>query len=53
MLTVNHLKSPARNSSRESSMTGKLDNQALDQLYLAARTRNAWTEQPVTERVTK
>jgi 3-hydroxypropanoate dehydrogenase len=30
-------------------MTGKLDNQALDQLYRAARTRNAWTEQPVTE----
>ena len=27
-------------------MTGKLDNQALDQLYRAARTRNAWTEQP-------
>jgi 3-hydroxypropanoate dehydrogenase len=30
-------------------MTGKLDNQALDQLYRTARTRNAWTEQPVTE----
>src|SRR5260370_25112398 len=30
-------------------MTGKLDNQALDQLYRAARTRNAWTEQPMTE----
>jgi nitroreductase len=30
-------------------MTGKLDNQALDQLYRAARTRNGWTEQPVPE----
>ena len=36
-------------ASPENSMTGKLDNQALDQLYCAARTRNAWTEQPVTE----
>jgi hypothetical protein len=33
----------------ENSMTGKLDNQALDQLYRAARKRNAWTEQPLTE----
>jgi 3-hydroxypropanoate dehydrogenase len=49
MLTANHLKSPARKISRENSMTGKLDNQALDLLYRAARTRNAWTEQPVTE----
>jgi DNA-binding NtrC family response regulator/nitroreductase len=30
-------------------MTGTLHNQALDQLCFAARTRNAWTEQPVTE----
>src|ERR1700758_2334602 len=30
-------------------MATKLDDQALDQLYCAARTRNAWTEQPVTE----
>ena len=30
-------------------MTGKLDNRALDQLYRAARTRNGWTEQAVTE----
>jgi 3-hydroxypropanoate dehydrogenase len=50
MLAANHLKAPARKIfSGENSVTGKLDNQALDQLYRAARTRNAWTEQPVTE----
>ena len=30
-------------------MTEKLDNRALDQLFRTARTRNAWTEQPVAE----
>jgi 3-hydroxypropanoate dehydrogenase len=30
-------------------MATKLDDRALDQLYRAARTRNAWTEQPVTQ----
>ncbi|HET9410026.1 MAG TPA: malonic semialdehyde reductase [Candidatus Sulfotelmatobacter sp.] len=30
-------------------MTNKLDALALDQLFRTARTRNAWTEQPVTE----
>lgn len=30
-------------------MTGKLDDQALDRLFRTARTRNGWTEQPVTE----
>jgi 3-hydroxypropanoate dehydrogenase len=30
-------------------MTDKLDNRALDQLFRTARTRNAWTEQPVAE----
>jgi len=30
-------------------MTNKLDDRALDRLFRAARTRNAWTEQPVTE----
>jgi 3-hydroxypropanoate dehydrogenase len=33
----------------ENSMTGNLDNQALDQLFRAARTRYGWTGQPVTE----
>src|SRR5579864_8129172 len=33
----------------ESSMTDKLDDRALDRLFRTARTRNAWTEQPVTE----
>lgn len=30
-------------------MTGELDDRALDQLFRTARTRNAWTERPVTE----
>jgi len=30
-------------------MTDRLDNRALDQLFRAARTRNAWAEQPVAE----
>jgi 3-hydroxypropanoate dehydrogenase len=30
-------------------MSDKLDNMALDQLFRTARTRNAWTERPVTE----
>src|SRR5579859_3812262 len=30
-------------------MANKLDDRALDRLFRAARTRNAWTEQPVTE----
>jgi 3-hydroxypropanoate dehydrogenase len=30
-------------------MTDKLDNRALDRLFRAARTRNGWTEEPVTE----
>jgi 3-hydroxypropanoate dehydrogenase len=30
-------------------MTDKLDDRALDRLFRAARTRNAWTERPVTE----
>jgi 3-hydroxypropanoate dehydrogenase len=30
-------------------MTNKLDDRALDRLFRAARTRNAWTEQPVSE----
>jgi 3-hydroxypropanoate dehydrogenase len=30
-------------------MSDKLDNTALDQLFRTARTRNAWTERPVTE----
>jgi hypothetical protein len=33
----------------ENSMTDKLDDQAIDRLFRAARTRNGWTEQPVTE----
>jgi len=33
----------------ENSMTDKLDDRALDRLFREARTRNAWTEQPVTE----
>src|SRR5258708_11265702 len=53
MPTANHLRSPQTAGkaicSRENSMTGKLHNQALDQLYRAARTPNAWTEQRVTE----
>ena len=30
-------------------MTNKLDDRALDRLFRQARTRNVWTEQPVTE----
>jgi 3-hydroxypropanoate dehydrogenase len=30
-------------------MSDKLDDTALDQLFRTARTRNGWTEQPVTE----
>src|SRR5579862_4052568 len=30
-------------------MTNKLDDRALDRLFRAARTRNAWTEQSITE----
>jgi 3-hydroxypropanoate dehydrogenase len=30
-------------------MTNKLDDRALDRLFRAARTRNAWSEQPVTD----
>lgn len=30
-------------------MTNKLDAQALDQIFRLARTRNAWTDRPVTE----
>jgi 3-hydroxypropanoate dehydrogenase len=33
----------------ESSMTDKLDERVLDRLFRTARTRNAWTEQAVTE----
>jgi 3-hydroxypropanoate dehydrogenase len=31
------------------SVTDKLDNPALDQLFRAARTRNAWSENPVSD----
>lgn len=30
-------------------MTNKLDDRALDRLFRAARTRNGWSEQPVTD----
>jgi len=30
-------------------MSDKLDDRALDRLFRTARTRNAWTERPVTE----
>jgi 3-hydroxypropanoate dehydrogenase len=33
----------------ENSMSNNLDGLTLDQLFRTARTRNAWTEQPVTE----
>jgi hypothetical protein len=33
----------------KSSMSSKLDDLTLDQLFRAARTRNTWTDQPVTE----
>jgi 3-hydroxypropanoate dehydrogenase len=45
MLSANQPKSPAA----ENSMTGELDDPVLDRLFRAARTRNGWTEQPVTE----
>jgi len=35
--------------SPQNSMTDKLDDRALDRLFQTARTRNAWTEQAVTE----
>jgi 3-hydroxypropanoate dehydrogenase len=38
-----------RNFAVEDSMTDKLDDRALDRLFRTARTRNAWTEQPVSE----
>jgi 3-hydroxypropanoate dehydrogenase len=38
-----------RNFAVENSMTDKLDDRALDRLFRTARTRNAWTEQAVTE----
>jgi nitroreductase len=38
-----------RNFAVEHSITDKLDDRALDRLFRTARTRNAWTEQPVTE----
>src|SRR4029077_3414329 len=37
------------NFSVENSMSDKLDDRALDRLFRTARTRNAWTEQAVTE----
>jgi len=33
----------------DNGMTDRLDNRALDRLFRTARTRNSWTEQPVTE----
>jgi len=33
----------------EDSMSNKLDNLALDRLFRTARTRNGWTDRPVTE----
>jgi 3-hydroxypropanoate dehydrogenase len=33
----------------ENSVADKLDDQAIDRLFRAARTRHGWTEQPVTE----
>jgi 3-hydroxypropanoate dehydrogenase len=38
-----------RNFAVENSMTNKLDDRALDRLFRAARTRNGWSEQPVTD----
>jgi 3-hydroxypropanoate dehydrogenase len=38
-----------RNFAVENSMTDKLDDRALDRLFRTARTRNAWTDQAVTE----
>src|ERR1039458_4751811 len=34
----------------ERHMTKPLDGQALDQLFRTARTRNGWTDRPVTEK---
>src|SRR5271165_7149015 len=39
----------ANATSKEDSMSNKLDDLALDRLFRAARTRNAWTDRPVTE----
>ena len=36
-------------SPSENSMSNKLDGLALDQLFRTARTRNGWTDRPVTE----
>jgi 3-hydroxypropanoate dehydrogenase len=36
-------------SPTEDSMSNKLDTGALDQLFLTARTRNAWTDRPMTK----
>jgi 3-hydroxypropanoate dehydrogenase len=49
MPSENLLKSLHKSLTAENSMTDKLEDQALDRLFRAARTRNAWTEQPVTE----
>jgi 3-hydroxypropanoate dehydrogenase len=38
-----------RPSPPENSMSNKLDGLALDQLFRTARTRNGWTDRPVTE----
>jgi 3-hydroxypropanoate dehydrogenase len=37
------------NFTMENSMTDKLNDRALDQLFRTARTRNTWTERQVTE----
>jgi 3-hydroxypropanoate dehydrogenase len=47
MLSTNQPKS--KSLAAENSTTGELDDPALDRLFRAARTRNGWTEQPVTE----
>jgi 3-hydroxypropanoate dehydrogenase len=39
----------ANNSGEESSVPDKLEDLTLDRLFRAARTRNAWTDRPVTE----
>jgi 3-hydroxypropanoate dehydrogenase len=49
MPSENLPKSPAEEFHGEKSMTDKLDDQAIDRLFRAARTRNGWTERPVTE----
>lgn len=38
-----------KSSTAKNSMTDKLDDSALDRLFRAARTRNAWTKQAVTD----